>query len=411
MRVLIASAFCALFGTACVGGPDMIKTREAPPDPVELFRRARFSELTEIQGRDPMMWTLRARANRPLQGWELADWHARNAYRTGDGATAAKAIDQLHESSYTRKVVGALLDNVDTDRPLRQSFPGGDHVDLSLDPAALEAGFPVVRIEIQGQRFHMLWDTGATENVLSPEAVDTLDLVRTDVQFPVMRADDGYVVRFSATGVQSMNVGGWRLTNVPWLVTPLVDLADVFEAKKIELNGFLSPQLLLADGCFAIDRANAQLSIGFTRGRCDQMMASVRERAPVFRWNGELYAAAQIHQSPQLAVQLETGSPVTFLRADATRYLPKGLIQRTLSSEEAEIAHDLRGQVRLAVADVDLPIAAIDLETSRTNVGHDDIATLGTDVLLDGPGIVVDFVSMQMGFLSPTAGSVATVAP
>ncbi len=407
-RVLLTA--CSLFlGAACASGPELIQAREAPADPVELFRRARFAELVELQGRDQMTWTLRSRANRPLQGWELSDWQARNAYRQGDGATAARAVEQLHKSSYTRKVVGALLDNVDTEAPLRQSFPSGEEVELDLHPEALLAGFPVVRVEMHGRKFHMLWDTGASENVLSPSAVDALDLVRTDVQFPVIRAQDGYVVRFSATGVESVHLDRWRVTNMPWLVTPLDEMAAAFKTIGLELSGFLSPQLLLREGCFAIDRANARLRIGFTRARCGEMMVSVRSATPMFRWNGEIYAAARVHQSPDLAVQVETGSPVTFLRADATRYLPKGLIGRSLSEDEAEIAHDLRSQVRLSVADVAKPVATIDLEASRNNVAHDDIATVGTDVLLHAHGLVMDFVTMQMGFLSPTARGVATV--
>jgi hypothetical protein len=248
----------------------------------------------------------------------------------------------------------------------------------------------------------MLWDTGATENVLRPELVDELDLVKSEVQFAVMRQSAGYIVRFATTGTEEMALGKWKNTNIPWLVTDMAAMDDLFGTGKHRIDGFLSPQLLLRDGCFTIDRKNRQLLLGFNASNCRNMMTTANNRAPVFTWNGEVYTSARVNYSPELAVQVETGSPVTFLRSDASRYLPRGAINgaNQATDESESIAHELSRRVPFIVAGKEVAMTTIDLGASRTNNGHDDIGTLGNDLLLRGNGVVVSFATMEMGILS-----------
>jgi hypothetical protein len=401
----------ALFITGCVGTtrtkrisvPEMNRAKRGP-QAVELFRRARFSELAKAHGEGEKNWVQDLRPNWVSEKEDMADWNARVAYRRGDALTVAKNLENLNARNQSHRLLTALLDNVDVNSPLRASSLSDGIIALPLDREALAVGFPVVNMQMMGRNFRMLWDTGATENVLRPELVSELDLVKTEVQFTVMRQRAGYVVRFATTGTEEMALGQWKNNNMPWLVTDMGAMDEIFGQGKQRIDGFLSPQLLLRDGCFTVDRKNRKLLVGFNANNCRQMMAAAQSRAPVFTWNGEVYTSARVNYSPELAVQIETGSPVTFLRSDASRYLPRGAINGANQTEEAseEIAHELARQVPFIVAGREVAMTTIDLGASRTNNGHDDIGTLGNDLLLRGNGVVVSFATMEMGILSST---------
>lgn len=319
-------------------------------------------------------------------------------------------LEGLNQRSHTNRLLTALLENVDQDAPIRQSNMQRGIIALDLDAAALAVGFPVVKMNMMGRNFRMLWDTGATENVLRPEVADELDLVRSDVQFTVMRQSAGYIVRFATTATEEMTLNNWSNKNVPWLITDLSTMDEIFGKGSSRIDGFLSPQLLLRDGCFAIDRQAKRLLLGFGASSCTDMMVSVTNKAPVFTWNGEVYTSARVNTSPELAVQVETGSPVTFLRSDASRYLPRGAINGATAAQDdaADIAHELSRRVPFHVAGREVSMTTIDLGASRSSNGHDDIGTLGTDLLLNGNGVVVSFATMEMGILS-ASDAVASV--
>jgi hypothetical protein len=400
----VVTALWALAAACATTEPP--KAPEQSTDIIELFRRARFKELSELDQGSSIRWVARLRAKQLSEGEEMADWQARVAYRRGDAAAANDQLQSMSPANRTRKIIAALLENVDVRRPLRETIarPSGVR-ELPLNVEALHLGLPVVEIEIEGRHFKMLWDTGASENVLSPKAVDELELLRAEVQFPVLRDIDGYVVRFAATGTKKVLLGPWVVANVPWLVADLTTVADLLQRATTGLDGFLSPQLLLPQGCFVIDKMKSVLRLGFDVTHCKALQAGIRERTPIFTWNGEVYASARIHNSPEVAIQLETGSPVSFLRSDASRYLPRGLIA-TQDREEA-IATDLTKTVVLAVAGHSKPVSSIDLEPRRATEGHDDLATLGTDILFAGQSMVLNFLSMELGFVDPP-GKVAT---
>lgn len=398
----------ALFVSGCAGSvrtgrisvPEMKKASQGP-SAVELFRRARFSELAETQSAGAENWVKSLRPAWMTEAQDIADWNARVAYRRGDAKTASENIEQLGARTHTKRLLSALLENIDLDSPLRASNRNSGIISLNLDREALAVGFPVVTMNMMGREFRMLWDTGATENVLRNEVAEELDLVKTDVQFTVMRQKAGYVVRFATAGTEDMNLGNWKTTNIPWLVTEMGAMDDIFGHGKARIDGFLSPQLLLRDGCFTIDRKNRRLLVGFKLSDCRTMMSAAETRAPVFTWNGEVYTNARVNYSPELAVQLETGSPVTFLRSDASRYLPRGaLSSRSTSDEENVIAQELARQVSFEVAGRQVAMTTIDLGASRANNGHDDIGTLGNDLLLRGDGVVVSFATMEMGIIA-----------
>ena len=370
---------------------------------LELFRRARFGELSRTQGEGGDSWVQSLRPDWVSEQQDIADWNARVAYRKGNTQMVLENLEGLNNRSNTNRLLGALLENVDQDAPIRESNIRHGMMSLDLDEAALAVGFPVVKMNMMGREFRMLWDTGATENVLRPEVADELDLVRTDVQFTVMRQSAGYIVRFATTATEEMALSSWTNKNVPWLVTDLSTMDEIFGKGTARIDGFVSPQLLLRDGCFTIDRAAKRLLLGFGEASCKGMMVSVTNKAPVFTWNGEVYTSARVNASPELAVQIETGSPVTFLRSDASRYLPRGAIAGAASAADEDsvnIAHELSRRVPFHVAGREVSMTTIDLGASRTSNGHDDIGTLGTDLLLNGNGVVVSFATMEMGILS-----------
>ena len=398
--ILLSTAILALSFNCGCRTPQLVSAAAGiGPDPVELFRRARFAELAVADDVKTIVWARRLHRARMHEGEALAELMVRDAYLMGDGESAAAALLGLSEGNPLRLLLAELLEAVDRSEELRTSRIATDQIELQLDPRALEFGFPVVVAQIKGRRFKMLWDTGATENVLRPGSVEELDLVESRIRYRVMRDAAGYVMRFAATGTRKFKLGPWSVHNTPWLITEFASIPDMFGDSEDKIDGILSPQLILRGGCFIIDRARARLVVGFGKARCKQMSSRVPVRTAMFCLDGEVYASAKVHRSPDVAVQLETGSPVTFLRADATRYLPEGMIGRALGDEEDQIAHALSDRIVFRVADRTRYVDAIDLEPIRKPSGHDNIASMGTDVLLDGRGVLVSFATMEMGFL------------
>jgi hypothetical protein len=250
-----------------------------------------------------------------------------------------------------------------------------------------------------------LWDTGATENVLSEEVRTSLHLPFRRVQFTLNRGADALVVRFETTAVRALDLGAVRFLNLTAISTDL-------HMQKEQIDGFLSPQLILRNGCFAVDRARAKLELGLDPADCHSLTGALATREPIFTWDGEVYVNARVNESPDLSVQLETGSPITYLRADASRYMPKGMLKDAPDVREGEIAHQLDSTVLFSMAGHARPVGAIDLEPRRQTMGHDDIGTVGTDLLLNGPGFVVSFATMELGFLTdePSVSSAQAAA-
>lgn len=383
----------------CATTPDLRKSNSGAEDAQELFRRARFSELTQVDWNGALSWAASMRSGRAAEGEDLADFSARVAYRQGDGQKAKDALNGLPIEHSTRRLLEALLDNVDLRRDLRKSSTPQNMIELPLEAHALSLGYPIIQVHIEGRKFNMLWDTGASDNVLAPHVLDELGLPRTDVRFGVKRDDDGFVVRFATTGTRIVSFGSWSIENTPWIVTDLERVEHLFKDKKGSLDGFLSPQLLIPNGCFAIDKARASLRVGFDAKVCGGMLASAGKRTAMFLWNGEVFASAKIESSPELAFQVETGSPVTFLRKDAARYLPEGSIVRTLDEAKGSIAETLGRGVACQVAGRTKTVSTIDLDAERRTSGHDDLGSVGMDMLLDGDGVIVSFAGMEIGLL------------
>jgi len=122
----------------------------------------------------------------------------------------------------------------------------------------------------------------------------------------------------------------------------------------------------------------------------------------MYEWNGEIYTSVQILSSPLVGARLETGSNATFLRHDAVRYLPAGTLTESIVAFRGEIAGSLDKDIPLRFAGRVSNISAIELEASRMTTGHDDLATVGTDLLLqESDRLWVDFSTMSLGFLPP----------
>lgn len=386
---------------ACAGSAEPIAARsERPPSAVELFRRARFRELagTNSAAVGAIAASLYTRSTRDAA--RTADWDARASYRRGDPWNTRAHLSALPPENRTRLILEALLAHADGSAPLRRSSIDAGALVLPLEPQALDRGYPVLRVELEGQTHHLLWDTGATENVLGPHVLDALALARTEVQFVVPRGADALVVRATATATGELSIGPWLVRNIPWLVAEL-ETVEKMRRELAALDGFLSPQLLLPRGCFAIDRVEAVLVIAFDPPTCRRLVETAHWKAPLYGFDGEVYASARVHHSPDVAVQVETGSPVTFLRSDASRYLPAGAIDGGASRpvDGEVIAQRMVQPVSIQIAGRERTVSAIDLLPRRQNAAYDDIATLGNDVLLQGRGVVVSFATMEIGTL------------
>jgi aspartyl protease len=390
---------------ACVISAGMACVTPEPPrgpaptvDATELFRRARFKELSRVSRESfaKVIDRLRPKSMSPAD--EMLDFAARSAYRAGDGQSAREAISSISPASRTRAILDALLANVDLTSPLNQCTLGGTGglITIPLDPDGLDAGYSIVSARVGDRDARLLWDTGATENVISEELASWLLLPTKHVQFTLHRGDDALVVRFDATGLPAIDVGELHLSNVTAIISELHTVES--NRGRMALDGFLSPQLLVRGGCFAIDRAAASLTVAVDATLCRSMMATSQVREPLFTWDGEVFVNARVHESADLSVQLETGSPVTYLRADAARHIPKGLLRAAPDEREGEIAHEMGSTVLFSLAGRARRVSAIDLEPRRQTNGHDDIGTVGADVLLERPGFMVSFATMELGF-------------
>lgn len=367
-------------------------------DEVELFHRARFKELSS-HGDDALLRVVAKMKPASLSADEdRLDSEARAAYRHGDGSTAERAIRELPDASTTKKILTAMLAQADLSQPLFQSTSPDRQLIIPLDRRALEAGSIVLTANVGGETLHFLWDTGSTENVLSEKAAAVLGLSLRAVQFTHQRSDDALIVRFAATGIKEIDIGNWKITNVPAIVTELDTVGG-------GIDGFLSPQLLIKQGCFEVDKSRATLFVGFEKAMCRLMVQKTQRRAQLFAWDGEVYVNARVGSSPDVGIRLETGSPVTYLRADATRYVPRGAIREAPREREGEIAHELDKRVDIDVAGTKTQVSTVDLEPRRRTDGYDDVGTVGADVLFAGDGVVVSFASMELGLIdnSPVA--------
>jgi hypothetical protein len=371
-------------------------------DEVELFHRARFEELSKT-GDDALtrvVTKMRPRTMSPAE--DRLDSHARAAYRHGDGRAAETAMRGLPDASRTKKILAALLAEADLSSPLFETKNTQKELLLQLDPQALRAGYLVFDAMVKDRKLRFLFDTGSTENVLSENAAAALGLPTRAVQFSAAREDGALIVRFAATGIPRVQAGPWSIENIPAIVTDLESADEGFA----RIDGFLSPQLLLKDGCFEINKQENVLRLGFDRATCSRFISKGYERAPLFAWDGEVYVSGTIGASPAVGLRLETGSPVTYLRADATRYVPKGAIEKAPNEREGEIAHSMTHSVDLEVAGRKARVSAVDLEPRRRTDGYDDVGTVGADLLFSGRNLVVSFVTMELA-LSPDPESFA----
>jgi hypothetical protein len=401
LRALALVVLC----TGCAG----VQPKQEPAqrsDAVELFRRARFKELSQLDKVDFFQLVQRLRPKALSTREDYFDSLARAAYRHGDGKTALEAVESLPEANRTRSIIGALLSHADTQKKLFEASFKDQLIRMPLDHEALAAGHAVIRAQIRAQgqtsEARLLWDTGATENVLSEDLAEAMRLDRQRVQMTLNRTSDALIVRFAATSLDEVLMPGLSFHNVPTLVSELHTVTKL--QRTTGIDGFLSPQMLVREGCFAIDRAKEELSIGMDGTACESLITRARNKEPLFAWDGEVYVNARIHESPEVAVRLETGSPVTYLRVDAARYLPKGSVNVTPEEAEGDIASDLGTRVSMSCAGQSRSVSAIELEPRRQTIGHDDLGTIGTDLLLAGRGVVVSFYTMELGLLAPEGG-------
>ena len=133
---------------------------------------------------------------------------------------------------------------------------------------------------IYGRRFSFLWDTGSTENIMSRGLADELELILTDVHFPVKRDRDGYVVRIAATHTSKIHLQDWTWSNVPWLISDLRIINQNLNRTKSSIDGVLSPQLLLPNRCFLIDQKKATLEIFGDKSSCANLQRRAHQRHP-----------------------------------------------------------------------------------------------------------------------------------
>lgn len=387
-----AAVFCLLVSSAACIHAEPPKAPKPEVDEVELFHRARFEELSKKGDNALFRVVSRMRPRSISADEDRLDSRARAAYRHGRTREAFDAMRALPDSSRTKKILAALLAEADLSSPLFSTVSSTRELSLPLDPQALRAGYIVFDAEVKGRKLRFLFDTGSTENVLSESAAAVLGLPTRAVQFSAAREDGALIVRFAATGVPRIDAGAWAIENVPAIVTDL----ESSEEGSTRIDGFLSPQLLLKDGCFEIKDDTHELRIAFDRATCGRWIKDAKQRAPLFAWDGEVYVSGTIGGSPNVGIRLETGSPVTYLRADATRYVPKGSIEKAPDEREGEIAHSMTRSVDLEVAGAKARVSAVDLEPRRRTDGYDDVGTVGADLLFSGSGAVISFATMEL---------------
>jgi len=369
-------------------------------DDVELFRRTRFEELSKRHGRDTQRWISFLEKESVLSPDHLKILRLRLAYARGDVEEMKRWVEQLPPPQPAHRLFEAILENVDQSATIRRLSSDRTSLTIPLNKEYLLRGIPVIEAVIYGRQFLFLWDTGSIENIMSENTAAELNLAKTKLQFPVLRDKDGYVVRVSATHTSAISFGNLKWSNFPWLVSDLRTVNANLRRNNIELDGILSPQLLLNDHCFIIDRSSATLEIFLDSNECTTLTSQPKNTIPIYSWNGELFTSVQISGSPLLGARLETGSNASFFRHDAVRYLPSGSLTENIVDFRGEVIRTLDSEVILQFGDRDKPLSAIELEASRMTTGHDDLATLGTDLLIKkSDRLMVNLASMTLGYI------------
>ena len=369
-------------------------------DDIELFRRTRFEELSKEYGRDTERWIKFLEKEHVLSPDHLKILRLRLAYAQGDVETIKQWIQQLPPPQPAHRLFQAILKNVDPSNTIRSLESHRRSLSIPLNKEYLLRGIPVVEAIIYGRQFLFLWDTGSIENIMSENLAAELNLAETKLQFPVLRDKDGYVVRVSAAHTSEVSISDVKWRNFPWLVSDLRAINTHLRRNNIELDGILSPQLLLHEKCFVIDRSNATLEIFLNAQDCVSLPSSSRNTTPLYSWNGELFTSVKISSSPLLGARLETGSNASFFRHDAIRYLPAGSLADNIVDFRGEVIRTLASQVTLQFGNRDKPLSTIELEASRMTTGHDDLATLGTDLLIQKTDrLMVNLASMTLGYI------------
>src|SRR5215472_17032092 len=94
---------------ACIT-PEPPRAPKLGVDSTELFRRARFKELSHVSQESFAKVVDRLRPKTLSPAEEMLDFAARSAYRAGDGGGALRVAGLLVPSSRTRAILTALLD-------------------------------------------------------------------------------------------------------------------------------------------------------------------------------------------------------------------------------------------------------------------------------------------------------------
>jgi len=403
-RVMYCLPVVVLVFTGCVSYPEPIEAPMLTTDSVELFRRTRFQELAASESESNQKWIKLLSSRRALSSEHLAILEYRRSYALGDADQMKVALNKISPRRPAHRLFSAIMANIEPSETIRNLKSDSSRIQLPLSRKHLKRGQPVIEVTIYGRQFSFLWDTGSTENIMSYDLAEELDLVLTDIHFPVVRDRDGYVVRLAAAHTTKIQLGAWRWSNVPWLISDLRILNRTMKKLSSGIDGVLSPQLLLPKSCFSIDREQAVLELFVDPSQCGSFLSKTRVPHKLYEWNGEIYTSVQIQDSPWIGARVETGSGASFLRHDAVRYLPKGTITRSISEFHGEIARSLNKDIAINFGGRQSQISAIEIESSRMTTGHDDLATIGADLLLRKKDrLWVDFSTMSLGFLEEEA--------
>lgn len=240
-----------------------------------------------------------------------------------------------------------------------------------LDGHPVGAQLPIVTLRIGGTSLRFLFDTGASEIVLSERTATQLGLSGATTQ---IGADSGGVAvagRY-VTGVDIATAEGAPLRHVDRvLAMPLGPL------EALGLAGVIAPQALAATGCVRVDFRGGVATVADAGAvACRLLAKGARVAAPGWRGDGRPHVPVGVGEGADTPFFLvDSGAWRSAIPATAATRLPRLRTAQSRGVGGKTVTMDIVGPVTLKVGDAPQPLPEAAVVEGRTT------GVLGFDLL------------------------------
>jgi tetratricopeptide (TPR) repeat protein len=311
--------------------------------------------------------------------------------RRGDWAKAAKALESAGHRDLAARY--AAFEG----KPLVAKMAGNGC--MATLPISLEGGAVIVQVEADGDPLRLLFDTGASDLIISAGKGRSL-VIATDAEAPLVAG--GPPLRQGQ--IDTLTLGEFAVANVPVTMFPDEQFAGVVGIPGVDgvlgVRPFASRQV-------TVDIANKQLQIVETDRRCAKQLDERRTGIAIPIWLHEthyLYVHAKMNGAEGLYL-LNTGMRGADLTANEGAYAHAGIGAPPMRPGQASLARVANFEIG-DYAREDLGGAWGFLQQNATIDGFRLDGMLGLPVLGRGSW-TLDFVQQRLYIREPSAAAPA----